>query len=137
MRVKYLVHPKIQIKFLVQALMLNISGLIIFAGALYYFFKNYENAAHTKGLPPDHLFFSFMKNQQEMMLNVFLVVVFLSSVVTIIYSIMNSHKFIGPLHKMQKQLNKDTWEPIILRKDDVLYDLSLSINAAMEKSKQK
>lgn len=142
MRKIKIVAPKIQVKIILYAVLLNLISLGVFAGALKFYFQRYTSAAEAKGLPPDHLFFNFIGLQETYMWQVFAVIAVVSIILIALAALYASHSFVGPLDKMQNQLTgyisgQTAWRPMVLRKNDVLFDLSTNINKAIDHSNRK
>ena len=142
MRKNIIISPKIQFKIIAYAVILNLISLGVFAGALKFYFQKYESAAQAKGLSADHLFFNFLNLQETFMWQVFAGVAVVSIILIAGVALYYSHRFIGPVAKMEKHLasyaaNESKWTPLTLRKNDILLELSNKINQAIEHSNKK
>jgi hypothetical protein len=104
----------------------------IFYAANTYFFLKFFSKGQEVGLPPNHIFFQFLHEQQRIMDIIFLVTagfafIFLFSVGFII-----SNKVSGSMHRMQIHLRQmkqsQKFIPIKFRKGDYFQEVAESLN---------
>jgi hypothetical protein len=143
-RSRFLIEPGIQLQLIFLTVVVNLLGISVFALSLKIYFSNFISAAESKGLPKDHAFYQYLSMQETAMWNIFGYVVVVSFVVSLIFSLMYSHRLAGPLHRIRNELQKFSetkkWKPLELRKGDFfqeIVDLLNKSHAADEVSSKR
>ncbi|WP_158320226.1 hypothetical protein [Bdellovibrio bacteriovorus] len=92
------------------------------------------------GLENNHPYFLFVKEQKELMNNVFLSAYIIETVVLMIFSYIFSHRIAGPIHRMKMWLERiskgEDAGDLSFRKDDFFSELPELANKAVTRLKQ-
>lgn len=134
-----LINRRFQITFLVLLTLGALGILGISFGAKYYFVNQMVTLGKEVPLPPDHVYFQFI-HQQQVALNAILL---LTALVTLgfifTYGLLFSNWIAGPIYRVCKELNSaKTWkdlDEINLRKKDYFQELADAINSLNSRSK--
>jgi HAMP domain-containing protein len=105
MRKTLLINPKFQFSVLGFMTLVAVGVMIIFYGADYFFFWRLTGEGQKIGLPPDHVFFQFIHEQQHMMNLIFVVTALISTAVIALCGLVLSHRVAGPLFRMRRHLD--------------------------------
>lgn len=125
-----LIEPRFQIQ-----LMSYFVGLFIFTVASlyfvnFYFFWTLKEKATSVGIPPQHVFFTYLTDQKSILDTLFFILTFFNLVVLAVVGFFISHRVAGPIYKLKnylKGIHQDSPE-FKLRKDDFLKELEPIIN---------
>jgi len=128
-RHKFLINPRFQISVIKQMVLLTCVVIAIFYGANFYHFWSLNQQGLALGLPPSHVFFVFMRNQQTTM-NIFFLVTSVLALLTIVgYGLFLSHRIAGPLHRLKKYLGEEkTNSPLSFRENDYFPEVAEAVN---------
>src|SRR5262245_61137332 len=98
----FLINPRFQLSFM--AWMVGISFVVvgIFYGANWYFFREFWEQGKALGLPPDHVFFEFLRDQRQFMNWIFVGTAICSFVSVCLIGLVFSHRVAGPLYRLHK-----------------------------------
>lgn len=131
-RSKYLIDKKFQLGIIYKFLIMTAVNILSFYLVVYLFFKNLNQKAIDVGLSSDHIFYSFLDDQQGFMTYIFIIVAIFNAVIIICAGIYYSHKVAGPLYRLSqhfKSVNKlDDLKEVNLREGDYVGDLKSTIN---------
>jgi hypothetical protein len=137
-----LINPKFQwtligyAAFIATLILLSVYGLFSFG------FHEFVNIGNQAGLPADHVYFQFIKMQEQTFLRVIFAMALLVGLILIAGGLVISHKIAGPIYRMQKELdemareaasNHPVLRPIKFRKGDFFPELADSYNNFVEK----
>lgn len=136
-RRKLLINKKFQLSFLTYLVVSALSVVVIFYAANWAFFYKFETLGRTAGLPPDHVFFLFLRDQARTMNVIFAV----TSVVTVLFHVsvglVLSHRVAGPLLRLRNHLTKIAEgapdSPVNFRKKDYFQELPEAYNKRFKK----
>lgn len=128
----YIVNQRFQKDFLKNMLFLNIGVSAIFYISQTIFFWNSYRLGRDLTLPPDHIYFKFLIEQQHLMNVIMVATVFTVSALILSYGLVYSNKIAGPLFNLQRYLrNKVSGKeqpPLKFRKDDNFQELAHAVN---------
>jgi hypothetical protein len=131
-RKKYIINPRFQLNLIGRFFLLTAVNVIIFYGAIYYFFWDFKKKGLALGLPKDHALFTFLDQQQYQMDIVFIFAGLCSVLLFYIAGVLISHKIAGPLYKMTNHFNTmaDSGEKkeVQFRKGDFFLELKDAYN---------
>ncbi len=132
MRKKLLINPKFQFSFIKWMIGIYLVIISIFYGANLYFFKSYFNLGKQSGLPTNHVFFEFIKDQYQMMNWIFIGTSLILFTFLFGIGLIISHRVAGPLHHLnehfEKIANGNPPSKISFRKKDYFQELGVSYN---------
>lgn len=135
-RKDYLINPKFQLRFSGYFISFFLITIMIFIGTINFFFWKFKQIGIEVNLPPNHVFFTFI-NEQQVYLNLILSIVGLVVLVVMsIGGILLSHKIAGPLYRFcqdLKKLEKNNLKEIKFRKGDFFLEVSEEFNKFLER----
>lgn len=108
----------------------------VFYTAIWYFFVNFKNEAAAAGLPPEHVFFKFLAQQQSFMNGVFLISAIFAVIIVCGGGLFLSHKVAGPLYRLTQHLknsNKASGIPVKFRNGDYFMEIQDAFNEFIKK----
>jgi hypothetical protein len=129
-RKKILINPDFQIKFVGFFITFFLLNFLIIVGVIIFTFNKFHEMGSSINLPPDSVFFEFLRNQQNELLLLILGATLVSTVIAFIGGLYLSHRVAGPIYNICKQLDsiKKGIPVISVRKDDFFQELPKSIN---------
>jgi hypothetical protein len=136
-RRKWVVSPTFQYTFMAHVIAIVLISFAIIYGANFYFFNTYLEKGMSLQLPPSHVFFDLLYEQQEFMNHVLLIAALTLSAVITIWGIIFSRRIAGPCYKIQsffesKNAPKTTCSKeesrIALRSNDFFSEMADAIN---------
>ena len=132
----FLINKKFQLSILGWFSLLTLILITVFYSAVWYFFYNFKQQAVQAGLPTNHIFFVFLKNQQLLMDKVFIASSLVAIIVLFIGGLFLSHKVAGPLYRLTQHLkhhSKSDVTPLKFRKGDYFIEIEESFNEFINK----
>jgi hypothetical protein len=136
MRKVILINKPFQYSILGWFSLLSALLIAIFYTTIWYFFHNLEKEAISVGLPPDHIFFTFINQQKSIMDNVFIFSSIIALFVILMGGLILSHKVAGPLYRLTKHLqghDRSNITPLKFRKGDYFPEIEESFNEFLKK----
>lgn len=132
-RKKFLINPRFQLTFIAWMFMTVFVVMGVFYGACSYFFNLYLAQGQKIGLPPGHVFFSFIWDQYHLMQIIFLVSIIIIFFVIFLVGLLLSHRIVGPIHRLKIHFQKIaqgdfTHLELNFRKTDHFQDVSDAYN---------
>jgi signal transduction histidine kinase len=111
-------------------------SIAIFYCANIYFFASLKKTGLQLNLPPEHIFFAFIRNQASTMNVIFLVTAIVAFAFIIFSGLFLSHRVAGPLHRLKKHMNdviegKST-KNVSFREKDFFLDVAETYNRQLE-----
>jgi hypothetical protein len=136
-RRKYLmINPRFQLSFMGYTIGMAAVIIAVFYFSNLYFFWRFANKGHQIGLEPDHIFFKFLKEQQQTMDLIFLVTALFAFIFLIVYGYYLSHRVAGALRRFESHLYEisDSGESkeLKFRKSDYFQELPAAFNAYLK-----
>jgi methyl-accepting chemotaxis protein len=137
MRKVFLINPKFQLAFMAWMVGISISVVLVYHGANWYFFQKFHDQGIALGLPPDHVFFEFLRDQQRAMFFIFLgtAAAVFSTVCTI--GLILSHRVAGPLYRLNRHMldvaEGKTTNNVKFRTKDHFQEIAHAYNLQMER----
>jgi methyl-accepting chemotaxis protein len=136
-----LINPRFQLTFLGYMVGMSFVAIIIFYIANRYFFWTFRQMGTTLGLPPDHIFFQFIGEQQTKMNVVFGVTSLAVFIALSIGGIVFSHWVAGPLYRLKRHLRDiasgKTMADVKFRKRDFFPELADGFNEMMRSFRER
>ena len=136
MRKVILINKPFQYSILGWFSMLSVVLISIFYSTIWYFFYNLKKEAVSVGLPPDHIFFTFINQQQSILDNVFIVSSIVALFIILMGGLILSHKVAGPLYRLTKHLqahDRNNVTPVKFRKGDYFPEIQEAFNDFLKK----
>ena len=99
-----LINPKFQLTFLFYMLVIAATIIVVLYVANVYFFKRSYEAGQTVGLPPDHIYFTFIDNQRSTMKWIFLLASGITMINLTFWGLYLSHRVAGPIYRLRKHM---------------------------------
>lgn len=134
-----LINPAFQLRVLLFFGGISVVTILSFYGAIEYFFYKFNLLGSELGLPPTHIFFQFINDQQNLMRVIFLLISALVLTFLIASGLMLSHRVAGPLYRLNKYLNQiadgQPVTPVAFRKKDFFQELATATNRALGRVK--
>ncbi len=129
----YLINKDFQIKFIIYTATIALITIATFYGMLYFFFDELISLGVRSGFPAGHVYFRFIADNRNDMMNVYYPIAAIAVFVIIFVSGMFfSHKIAGPIYRMNtylRSISLDTLtSPLSFRKKDFFQDLARSYN---------
>jgi len=136
-----LINPKFQISFLAYTCGIAFAILGIFFTANRYFFWKFAQRGKQIGLPPEHVFFRFLTEQQTMMDVIFFVTATITFTALIVYGLYLSNRVAGPIYRLKKYLvdyaSGRVTSKLTFRKKDYFLELAAHVNDCLDKVDSK
>jgi hypothetical protein len=136
MRKVILINKPFQYSILGYFSCLSLILISIFYSTIWYFFYNLKKEAASVGLPPDHVFFTFINEQKGNIDKVFIVSSIVALVVILLGGLILSHRVAGPLYRLTQHLrghNKNNITPVKFRKGDYFPEIEEAFNDFLKK----
>jgi sensor histidine kinase YesM len=134
----YLINPKFQWTMIRWTMLLALLISAAYYLSNVFFFKQLAKLGANANLPPDHIFYQFVSQQQLKMSIIFLCTSLIVAMVVIGFGIITSHRIAGPIYRMCKHLNESDPKAapnVKFREKDFFPELADSFNSFMAKMK--
>ncbi len=131
-----LINRKFQLSIIGWFALLAAILISIYYFSMYYFFSHITQQATAAGLAPDHVFFTYLGQQQELMSKIFLLSSVVAVVVIFIGGLYLSQKVAGPLYRFTNHLrahSKANVTPVRFRKGDYFPEIEEEFNKYIER----
>ena len=137
-RRKYLmINPQFQLSFLGYTVGMAAVIIAVFYFSNMYFFWRFAKKGREIGLEPDHIFFKFLKEQNQTMDIIFLVTAVFAFIFLIVYGYYLSHRVAGALRRFENHLYElsETGESkeLKFRKNDYFQELPAAFNTYLKR----
>ncbi len=110
----------------------TVVNVAVFYAAISYFFWSFSNRGKDIGIPPNHVFFEFLNNQQIQMNWVFLITTFVALAIIAVIGYVVSHRVAGPLHRLIKHFQDvadgKTLQDVTFRSNDYFSEVAENYN---------
>ncbi|MBK23184.1 MAG: hypothetical protein CME70_04185 [Halobacteriovorax sp.] len=103
---QFLINPNFQYKFMFSLTMAAVLSMSVLYAAQSYFFQYFLNRAQTAELPPNHVFFHLLKEQQMIMGQIFFVSTIVIGAILFFWGLFYSHRIAGPLYRIDRDLRE-------------------------------
>ena len=136
MRKVILINKPFQYSILGYFSCLSLILISIFYSTIWYFFSNLRKEAASVGLPPDHVFFTFIDQQKSNIDKVFIISSVVALIVILLGGLILSHKVAGPLYRLTQHLkghSKANITPVKFRKGDYFPEIEDAFNEFLKK----
>ncbi|MBP9682840.1 MAG: hypothetical protein KBD76_15675 [Bacteriovorax sp.] len=94
-----LINKSFQLSIMGWFALLSIALVTVFYISVWSFFNSFIREATAAGLPPEHVFFTFMAEQQSVMNKTFILASLVSTFIIFVGGLFLSHKVAGPLYR--------------------------------------
>ena len=140
-RRQYLINPEFQLTVMGFFIGLALVSIFVFYWAVRLIFSNFGDRAQELGLPPTHLIFQFIMDQQHAMNLIFLSTSVLLFIFLLLGGLLLSHHIAGPIYRLRMHILKtieSTEVPgdVQFRKNDFFPDLQADYNTLLEKMRR-
>lgn len=131
-RKKFLVNPNFQLRFIGWMAGVALIVILIFYSAHLYFFRSYMNQGKAAGLPPHHIFFTFLSDQYRSM-NWIIAITSVTVFIMIFFAgLILSHRIAGPLNRFSEHMD-NCWKDkklskVRFRSEDYFQELAEAYN---------
>jgi len=140
-RTIFLTNPRFQLSFLGYTLGMAFVIIAVFYAANMYFFLKFIDKGKEIGLPPTHIFFRFLKEQQHTMDIIFIVTAAFAFVFLFMFGFFLSNRVAGSLYRMQDHLRQMSesgqYKDLKFRKDDYFHEVADAINEFAQNKNKK
>lgn len=137
LRKKYFNYPQLQWALLTINIIVNSFLFTILSVRVKLFFDSLIDLGNQSGFDENHVYFQFLKSQQEYLKFEFSLAFLISLVVSSALVLWISHRLAGPLLRLREHLSKiaetGVYSKIIFRKSDYFQDLSNNLNEALDR----
>jgi methyl-accepting chemotaxis protein len=131
-RIQVLIYPQFQLRLIFGLVASNLVLVGVFFLTQVLFFNYYKKMGQEMKLPADHMFFSFVDQQQHQMLLFFLIAAVLVMIAGAVYSMVMSHRVAGPVVRVIRYLNEfkkgKSRSELKFREQDFFGELADSVN---------
>jgi len=131
-RTVFLTNPRFQLSFLGYTLGMAFVIIAVFYAANMYFFLKFIAKGKELGLPPTHVFFKFIREQQHTMDIIFVVTAVFAFVFLFMFGFFLSNRVAGSLYRMQDHLRQmkeaPEYKDLKFRRDDYFHEVADAIN---------
>jgi nitrogen fixation/metabolism regulation signal transduction histidine kinase len=114
--------------------------IAVFYGANWYFFEKFWEQGVALGLPQDHVFFEFLRDQRREMFYIFLATACVAFAAVCSLGLMLSHRVAGPLYRLQKHIldvaEGRTDDNVKFRQKDYFQEVASAYNLQMERHRK-
>lgn len=100
-----LIEPKFQLKFLSYFVGLFVITTATLYSTTFLFFWRLKTKALAVGIPENHVFFTFLKNQKHDLDMLFIALAVLNLFLLLFFGFKISHRVAGPFFKMKRHLS--------------------------------
>jgi hypothetical protein len=139
-RTIYFTNPRFQLSFLSYVLAMVFTVIAIFYASNMYFFFKFAAKGKEIGLPPQHVFFKFLHEQQHSMDIIFLISALFCFLLVICIGFFISNRVAGSMYRMEDHLRKMTtkgdYVDLKFRRSDYFHELADSLNAFVRSIKK-
>ncbi len=136
-RRRLLINPSFQLRFIGYMAAGVVFSLIAFYIADIYFFNTLIQHGKDFNLPPDHIYFQLISQQQGLMHNIFFVTRLIVFFVFSLSGLLLSHRIAGPLYNLKKYLvqsaSNDNLSQLQFRKSDFFQEIPEAFNLYLKK----
>lgn len=139
---KYLINKAFQIPFAIRLILVNLSVISVSYALNYYLLFRFNYLAEEMGLPVDHYFYKFIRNELAHMSLIFLGFFAITVGVISLYSLFLSHRIVGPLENIKncfKKIEEDfsahekaNFKGTSFREDDFFKEFAKAYNDHMK-----
>ncbi len=138
LRKKLLIDPEFQKNFLAYTVGSSLVVVAIFFTAIRLFFWRLESKGIAIGLPKDHIFFQFVREQRWTMDVIFLLTACATVAILVSAGLHLSNRIAGPIYRAKKYLadlkSGEKVGQLSFRQKDYFQELAVSINEALQHS---
>ncbi len=138
-RKNYLINPHFQLSFVLFSAITSLCGMGVFYLSIRYFFWTFKSLGKEVGIPENHIFFQFISDQSSKMNTIFLASAIVFFFISVIGSLLLSHKVAGPIYRITAHLKmaKETQElkELHFRKGDFFMELQDAFNDYIKRFK--
>lgn len=132
----YLINPQFQMTILGFFIGLASVTVLVFYWAFRMIFGNFVSQAKELGLPPTHIIFQFIAENERAMNMVFLSTSMLLFLFLVLGGIVLSHQIAGPLFRLKKHMQHvysgKPFPPLGFRRKDFFHDIVPEYNRMVE-----
>jgi methyl-accepting chemotaxis protein len=138
-----LINPKFQWTLIGYAAVTTLLVLFSVYALFSFGFQEFNSIGTQAGLPPEHIYFQFIKMQEATFLRVIAAIAVVVGLILTIGGLFLSHKIAGPIYRMQKEFNSmSAGDPVVIkeiqfRKGDFFPELADSFNVLVRKWNQR
>ena len=140
----FLINPHFQLRFIGFTTLLSAISMSTFLGCNFYFFYSLKKLGFNFGLAEEHPFFTFIKQQQALMNQIFFFSAIILFAIIFLLGLFFSHRIAGPIFRMQRLMSDFSKSDSNLinnlelkfRENDYFPELASSFNAFVRKIKR-
>jgi methyl-accepting chemotaxis protein len=135
-RRKFIINPKFQLQLIGYVVVLALIIIGVLYGANFYFFQRFEITGREMGLSPNHIYFKFLHEQNQLMTGIFAITSSVVFMIIFIWGTLISHRIAGPLYRLCKHLidisEGKTTQDIRFRKKDFFPEVAEALNRLLQ-----
>ena len=136
----FLINPEFQLNFMGYTVGMAAVIIAIFYVANIYFFMRFAEKGKEIGLPPEHIFFQFLRDQHRTMDIIFLVTAGFAFIFLSAYGFYLSHRVAGALRRFENHLNEISTtgdvKDLKFRKNDYFQELPVAFNNFLKRTRR-
>jgi hypothetical protein len=136
----FLINPPFQLAFMAWMVGISFAVIAVFYGANWYFFEKFWEQGVALGLPADHVFFEFLRDQRREMFWIFMATSSVVFATVCSIGLILSHRVAGPLYRLKKHIlmvaDGETTDDVKFRKGDHFLEVASAYNLQMERHRK-
>lgn len=136
----FLINPPFQLAFMAWMVGISFAVIGVFYGANWYFFEKFWDQGVALGLPTDHVFFEFLRDQRREMFWIFLATSSVVFAAVCSIGLILSHRVAGPLYRLRKHVmdvaDGNTVDDVKFRTGDHFQEVAAAYNLQMERHRK-
>jgi hypothetical protein len=103
---QFLINPAFQYKFMLSLSFASVLSMSVLYAAQTYFFQYFLDKAQSVNLPPNHVFYHLLQEQQHVMGQIFIVTTIFISSILFLWGLFYSHRIAGPMFRINRDLRE-------------------------------
>ena len=139
-RRNFLINPKFQIAFMGYTVGIAFATIAVFWLADFYFFTKFRHIGQSLVLSKDHVFFQFIREQENSKNLIYLSAALISFVGLSFWGLFLSHRVAGPLYRLCKHFSSvakgETLDDVRFREGDFFPEVADGFNLQMKRYRE-
>ncbi len=135
-RTKLLVNPAFQLRFMAYMSLASLVSISVFYLASSLYFDAVYEMGYELGLDADHPYFSFIDDQRQLLLKIFVSLALVAFTLLMVFSLYLSHRIAGPIYRIEHYMEAvasghEELGPVHLRQGDFFPEIASIVNATI------
>ncbi|MEM0955931.1 MAG: hypothetical protein AAGI24_17450 [Pseudomonadota bacterium] len=141
-RKHWLINPAFQLRFMAYMSLASLISISVFYFANTIYFDAVYAMGHELGLDPDHPYFSFIEDQQTLLLRIFVLLSLVAFTLLMGFSLLLSHRIAGPIYRIERYMEavaqgSTNIQPVHLRQGDFFPEIASIVNATIKELRHR